>query len=84
MINLKQKFVEWYKASFDKEADLSDGDTHLMCESFIAGYATRGNVSRSPVQVKQTPESAAALGRQLQPNTGCLTIRAGRSAEQGP
>lgn len=69
----RQSFYDWYLEWFDKDADLTDGQTHLMFQAYRAGFTVgqhdRDYVPRldshSPIQKRQTPESASELGRRL-------------------
>lgn len=73
--DFRQSFFDWYASEFGREADLTDGQTHLMFQAYRAGFVVGQHdrdyvpdmtaVMRSPITVKQTPESAREIGRQL-------------------
>lgn len=73
--DFRQSFFDWYASEFGREADLTDGQTHLMFQAYRAGFVVGQHdrdyvpdmtgVMRSPITVKQTPVSAREIGRQL-------------------
>lgn len=73
--DFRQSFFDWYASEFGREADLTDGQTHLMFQAYRAGFVVGQHdrdyvpdmtaVMRSPITVKQTPESAREIGRRL-------------------
>ncbi len=67
---MREHFFDWYSSRFGKEANLTDGHTFMLFEAFRAGYELKCDkvqnmVVHSPIQVRQTPETAKELGRRL-------------------
>lgn len=73
-------FKEWYEFVMGEEFDINDIATYKMGLAFQAGYhhyslklaQLQKQPLRSPIKEKQTPESAAEIGRQLQEDLSIL------------
>jgi len=66
MNHIMELFYDWHQMTYDQVPDYSKEETVMLLNAFSGGYTASHNHSQhSPVKIRQTPKSAADIGRQL-------------------